>query len=615
MIRLLWLIPIIAVYITVAWFLKLYIKDKDKRKLLFSFVFVVASIDYLVEFLDIPFHSNVIISNIYFVASIPLQIMILVAVIETIRNIEDFDRMFLFLVALFISFLIVSFLPISMKGVLLPLRVALAVETICISFYSFLRKRDKDALLFGFSLVSFTMASVGMARNIPELSIFSFTIAYVFLALIFMGATEEEGISSYFALKRRLEETEKKLRLSEKKYRIIVENTSDVIMLNNRDGIITYVSPSCERLFGYKADEFIGKVPWELNIIHPDDVRRVAMYHREAMEGSCEKPVEYRIITKNGETKWVSHLMSVVRDEKGRTVMIISSYRDVTTRKEIEQQLSLKVEELKRAEDEIKKKNKELEELNKYLEKKVQERTEEVKKLLRAKEEILLQIGHDIKTPLTPLCILLPLARDLSDNIKVRELLDVCIRNANYMKRLVASTMHLLNVDDIKLFLEDISLLDQVKELLEAHMVNLQKKRIKVSVLIDEDIFVRADRVRLREILENLLSNAIKYSTEGGKISIGAERDGEMVKIFIRDNGIGMTKEQLEHIFEEFYKGDESRHDLASVGLGLSICKKLVEKHGGKIWAESKGIGKGSTFYFTLPAASPREKIETTPAS
>ncbi|RLF40570.1 MAG: hypothetical protein DRN18_04705, partial [Thermoplasmata archaeon] len=377
----------------------------------------------------------------------------------------------------------------------------------------------------------------------------------------------------------------------------------------------TYVSPSCERLFGYKADEFIGKVPWELNIIHPDDVRRVAMYHREAMEGSCEKPVEYRIITKNGETKWVSHLMSVVRDEKGRTVMIISSYRDVTTRKEIEQQLSLKVEELKRAEDEIKKKNKELEELNKYLEKKVQERTEEVKKLLRAKEEILLQIGHDIKTPLTPLCILLPLARDLSDNIKVRELLDVCIRNANYMKRLVASTMHLLNVDDIKLFLEDISLLDQVKELLEAHMVNLQKKRIKVSVLIDEDIFVRADRVRLREILENLLSNAIKYSTEGGKISIGAERDGEMVKIFIRDNGIGMTKEQLEHIFEEFYKGDESRHDLASVGLGLSICKKLVEKHGGKIWAESKGIGKGSTFYFTLPAASPREKIETTPAS
>lgn len=615
MIRLPWLIPITAVYITVAWFLKLYIKDKDKRKLLFSFVFVVASIDYLVEFLDIPFHSNVIISNIYFVASIPLQIMILVAVIETIRNIEDFDRMFLFLVALFISFLIVSFLPISMKGVLLPLRVALAVETICISFYSFLRKRDKDALLFGFSLVSFTMASVGMARNIPELSIFSFTIAYVFLALIFMGATEEEGISSYFALKRRLEETEKKLRLSEKKYRIIVENTSDVIMLNNRDGIITYVSPSCERLFGYKADEFIGKVPWELNIIHPDDVRRVAMYHREAMEGSCEKPVEYRIITKNGETKWVSHLMSVVRDEKGRTVMIISSYRDVTTRKEIEQQLSLKVEELKRAEDEIKKKNKELEELNKYLEKKVQERTEEVKKLLRAKEEILLQIGHDIKTPLTPLCILLPLARDLSDNIKVRELLDVCIRNANYMKRLVASTMHLLNVDDIKLSLEDISLLDQVKELLEAHMVNLQRKRIRVSVLIDEDIFVRADRVRLREILENLLSNAIKYSTEGGEISIGAERDGEMVKIFIRDNGIGMTKEQLEHIFEEFCKGDESRHDLASVGLGLSICKKLVEKHGGKIWAESKGIGKGSTFYFTLPAASSREKIETAPAS
>ncbi|RLF59773.1 MAG: hypothetical protein DRN25_03645, partial [Thermoplasmata archaeon] len=503
MIRLPWLIPITAVYITVVWFLKLYIGDKDKRKLLFSFVFVMASLDYFVKLLDIPFYSNVIISNIYFVASIPLQIMILVAVIETLRNIEDFDSMFLFLIALFISFLLVSFLPLPMEGMLLPLRIALAVETICVSFYSFLRKRDKNALLFGFSLVSFTMASVGMARNILELSIFSFTIAYVFLALIFMGATEEEGISSYFALKRRLEETEKKLRLSEKKYRIIVENTSDVIMLNNKDGIVTYVSPSCERLFGYKANEFIGKAPWELNIMHPGDIKRVAMYHREAMESSCEKPVEYRIITKDGETKWVSHLMSVVRDEKGRTIMVISSYRDVTTRKEMEQQLSLKVEELKKAEEEIKKKNKELEELNKHLEKKVQERTEEVKKLLRAKEEILLQIGHDIKTPLTPLCILLPLARDLSNNIKVRELLDVCIRNANYMKKLVASTMYLLNVDDIKLSLEDISLLDQVKELLEIHMVNLQKKRINVRILIDENIFVRADRVRLREILEN----------------------------------------------------------------------------------------------------------------
>ena len=106
----------------------------------------------------------------------------------------------------------------------------------------------------------------------------------------------------------------------------------------------------------------------------------------------------------------------------------------------------------------------------------------------------------------------------------------------------------------------------------------------------------------MNELLDNIINNAIKYTPGGGKITVKARKLNGEVEVSIHDTGIGMTKEQIKHIFEEFYKADKSRHDVDSSGLGLSICKKIVEGHGGRIWAESPGLGKGSTFYFTLPA-------------
>ena len=628
----LWLIPIIAIYVTVAWFIKLYLEDRDKRKLMFSIVFILASIDYISMLLDLYPHPNTILYNLYLVASVPLQIAILIAVIETLYKIEDFDKAFKAFLGVTVVLFLVSFLPLSIRPVLSIARKVLAIETIIISFYSFLRKKNEAAFLFGMSLVCFTTASIGIAHDIPELAVFSFTMAYVFLSMIFRRASPKEGIESYFSLMKRLEETERKLKLSEERYRIIVEHTSDVIVVSNSDGIITYVSPSCKNLFGYGPEEFIGKTLWQTNIIHPEDVGLVSSYYRSVMEkGFADKPIEFRVITKDGRIKWVSQSLSTAR-ENGRIVMFISSYRDVTDRKEMEQQLSLKVKELERAKraylnimedlrenieklkkarEEIRRKNKELEELNRKLEEKVRERTSQVEKLLKAKEELLIQISHDIKTPLTPLCTLLPLVRERVSDSKAVELLDICIKNANYMKKLIADTLQLLKTDKARLSMENLNLREHVEEIVENYKMEMAKRNINVRISIDRNIVVRADRIRLREIFDNLISNAIKYSSDGGMIHIGAEREDGMVRIFVRDNGRGMTKEQIEHIFDEFYKADKSGHDLSSVGVGLSICKKLVEKHGGRIWAESGGLGKGSTFYFTLPAASEKaEKIE-----
>jgi signal transduction histidine kinase len=102
-------------------------------------------------------------------------------------------------------------------------------------------------------------------------------------------------------------------------------------------------------------------------------------------------------------------------------------------------------------------------------------------------------------------------------------------------------------------------------------------------------------------LFNNLITNAVKFTPkDGGVITIDAKKDRDFVTISVKDSGIGITEEQLGRIFDEFYRADKSMNVMDSTGLGLSICKRIVEKHGGRIWAESPGKGKGTTFYFTL---------------
>jgi signal transduction histidine kinase len=127
---------------------------------------------------------------------------------------------------------------------------------------------------------------------------------------------------------------------------------------------------------------------------------------------------------------------------------------------------------------------------------------------------------------------------------------------------------------------------------------------VKISYNIDPVLFVRADRLRLEELLTNIFENSVKYCRDECKIFIDAEKIDTMVKISIADRGIGMTEGEIARIFDEFYKADSARHDIQSTGLGMSICKRIIEKQGGQIWVESLGRGKGTTVFFTLPAGS-----------
>jgi PAS domain S-box-containing protein len=432
---------------------------------------------------------------------------------------------------------------------------------------------------------------MAQARTLESLSIFSFFMAHIFLVLVFSTAlpfkeVDKYGIASYFSLKKELAVARKELSESERRFKKIVENINDVVMLTRPDGIISYLSPASYKVLGYKPEELVGKQLW---IIHPDNLEKAKKVHSEALNGKEGSNFEYRIKTKTGETRWVSHSWSVM-SHKGKIHSIVSILRDITDRKNMEEEIIRKSEELRI--------------LNENLEQKVKERTAEVEKLLRQKDDFINQLSHDLKNPLNPLTNLLPIVERREQDPKSKEILRVINRNVEYMKNLVTKTIQLarLSTPGTEFSFEELNLLDVINQVIEKNRHLFDENQVEVLNKVKGNLVVKADKLRLEELFDNLFANAVKYSLTGCDITIDARKDKELITVSVKDTGIGMTEEHLSHIFDEFYKVDRSRHDLESSGLGLSICKRIVERHGGRIWAESPGLGRGSTFYFTIPA-------------
>jgi signal transduction histidine kinase len=226
----------------------------------------------------------------------------------------------------------------------------------------------------------------------------------------------------------------------------------------------------------------------------------------------------------------------------------------------------------------------------------------EVRNLLQQKDEFIGQLGHDLKTPLTILMNMLHIIKEDGEKPETKEDWDVVMRNIDYIENIVSETLKIAELSSTKVTFEmnDTNLLDLVNNTIKDNKIVFDKNNIKIENMINEKITVNGDELRIKEVFCNLIINAVKFTPENGSILVDAKKDNDYVTISIKDTGMGLTQGEIEHIFDEFYKADAARHDLESSGLGLSICKRIVEKHGGRIWAESPGPGKGTTVYFTL---------------
>ncbi len=249
----------------------------------------------------------------------------------------------------------------------------------------------------------------------------------------------------------------------------------------------------------------------------------------------------------------------------------------------------------------------ELSKLRNELQEKKVEKTVEIKKLVQDRARFIDNLSHDLATPLTPLISLLPIIVEDAENENVKKLADSCLKNVKYIKRVIENARELSDISASNLLLKKENLYDVVNDIINKYKTIFNSYKIKVESDIDKEVYIKTDKTRFMELFDHLISNSVNAMPKGGKIHFSSrelkDNKEDFIQINVSDTGIGLNRDQIDRIFNEFYKVDESRHKLDSTGLGLTICKKIVEKHGGKIWADSHGKGTGTTIIFTLPSS------------
>jgi signal transduction histidine kinase len=282
------------------------------------------------------------------------------------------------------------------------------------------------------------------------------------------------------------------------------------------------------------------------------------------------------------------------------------------------------ITDAKEAELKIKESEEQLKKLNLELEQKVLERTKELaeseeklkiqnielKNLDKLKDEFITVAAHELKTPLISISgytdYILMKHKDIL-NPEITEDLFIVQRNINRLQKLMNQLLDIMKIDSKQMELDkEISDVNQIiKNCLEELSYLIKEKNHKLILNIEENIKINLDSDRIFQVFSNLISNAIKYTPENGTIEISAKMDpNNNHYIFnIKDNGIGLTKYELERLFQKFAMVKQLNEDYykKGTGLGLYISKGFIQAHGGNIWATSEGPNKGTSFFFTIP--------------
>jgi signal transduction histidine kinase len=230
----------------------------------------------------------------------------------------------------------------------------------------------------------------------------------------------------------------------------------------------------------------------------------------------------------------------------------------------------------------------------------------ELKKLDKEKDEFISIAAHELKTPMTAIHGFSQLLEDekiIKDAEKRNKYLKIIENEIKRLSKLVTETLDLSRMDlgTMKFVIENVDVIKLIEEIKDAMTQRAIAKSLKLNFNMDPNLQnIKTDKERLKEIFINLIDNAIKYTEKGG-IEVEFHREGDYIKFSVSDTGIGIPKEYFDKIFKRFFQVESHlTRKVGGAGLGLSICKELVQALDGKIWFESK-VSKGTTFYFTLP--------------
>jgi two-component system, OmpR family, phosphate regulon sensor histidine kinase PhoR len=228
----------------------------------------------------------------------------------------------------------------------------------------------------------------------------------------------------------------------------------------------------------------------------------------------------------------------------------------------------------------------------------------ELRNLQTMRRQFVGNVSHDLKTPLAGIKIIIDTLQDgaINDPAAATDFLNRAAFEVDSMTQLVNELIELTRIETgaAQLNIEDLDLNKLVRETAIRLAPQSERKQLLVNMYLAQELpLVKADRERLQQVIGNILYNAIKFTPTGGQIDITSSVSDHSVLVQVKDNGIGISREDLVHIFERFFKADKSRSHEGS-GLGLAIAKHIIQAHNGKIWVESQE-GRGSTFSFSLP--------------
>jgi PAS domain S-box-containing protein len=372
---------------------------------------------------------------------------------------------------------------------------------------------------------------------------------------------------------------EEALRESEERFRLLAENARDIVTQHGPDGTSLYVSPAIERVLGYRPAELVGRD--NRHLIHPDDARE--MQEAEAartLDEPFEGTVQYRARHRDGHYVWLELSGRMMVDEAGHPTGIVTTTRDITDRKEAEQALEARNREL---------------------------------------QEFAYAASHDLQEPLRKI-------RAYAD-VLVQDFADVLPEEArSHVGRMQAAAARMSS------FIRDLLALSRVSTR-GGVFVPVDPARLLADVLSDLEIILRetdanveagplptleADPMQLRQLFQNLVGNAVKFHRAGVRPEVRVrgriERSnaGEQVVFEVEDNGIGFEERFLDRIFTPFQRL-HARERYEGSGVGLAICRRIAERHGGTLSARSVP-GRGSTFVAIFPRVPPERAAAMLPA-
>ena len=369
--------------------------------------------------------------------------------------------------------------------------------------------------------------------------------------------------------------------LEEQKYKSLYEGSPILYRTINLDGIIIDCNQAYADALMYSKDEIIGKAIFDHTA--DNDLEKIRESFKNWRRAGTVKNKEIWLKRKDGTIFPTLLSATSYHDENGNLVGSNTVITDITELYEVRKKLQQK-------------------------ELQVENQLEELQRLQKSKNEFITIVTHELKTPLVPIkgyidLLLLEKFGPLNDAQKER--MAIVKQSIQVLLRLVSDLLDTQKIElrQLKLNKDRHNLVEIISLIVETVKEDANKNEITITKNVPKTCICLCDRTRLEQVFTNVISNSLDFCPKGtGVIDISLTNEGNQAKLTISDNGMGIEKEKLGNLFVKFYQADSTAsREHGGSGLGLAVCKGVIESHGGKIWAESDGRGKGMKIHILLP--------------